>query len=241
MKKIFVLSLVVVAFTTFVFTQLLASDKRGCLKGNGQVSTADREVKGFNKVEVKGVFEVIIVKSNQHHIKIEADENLISNISTEVKDGELIIKNEQSICGAKELKLTISTPDLNAIECSGASNVRVNDMFASEKFEIKSSGASEIRANISTKLLISKYSGASNIILKGNADTHAIESTGASSLKAIDLSVSQCAIDSRGASDLKINVSKELSVTSSGASEIKYLGDPKISKSIKGASNISKL
>ncbi len=68
-----------------------------------------------------------------------------------------------------------------------------------------------------------------------------MESTGASSLKATDLEVNKYAIDSRGASDCKINVKEELSVTSSGASEIRYLGEPKVSKSIKGASNISKL
>lgn len=241
MKKILLLSLLVVSFTTLVITQLLAANKSGCLKGNGNVVIVDREVGLFNKVVVKGAFEVIIIKSNERHIKIEADENLIKNISTDVKSGELIISNNQSICGAKELKLTISTPDLNAINCSGASNVRVKDKFETEKFEIKSSGASEIHANIDTKLLISKYSGASNIILKGNADTHAIESTGASSLKATELEVNQCAVDSKGASDLKINVVKDLAVTSSGASEVKYMGDPKISRSIKGASNISKL
>lgn len=241
MKKIFAFSLAVLTLSVFIFTQLLASDYVGCLKGNGQVTTASREIKKFSKIKVKGAFEVIIIKSNKHNIKIEADENLITNISTEVKDGELIIKNDQAICGAKELKLTISTTDLNSIDCSGASIVQVNDIFTSEKFEIKSSGASEILASIDTKLLISKYSGASSIILKGKADTHAIESTGASSLKATELTVNQCAIDSRGASDLKINVNKELSVTSSGASDIKYMGDPKISKSIKGASNITKL
>lgn len=241
MKKVLVLSIFVVTFTTLIISQLSASNKSDCLKGNGNVINVDRKVEKFNKLEVKGAFEVIIVKSNEHHVKIEVDDNLVSNIITEVKGDELIIRNSKSICGAKELKLTISTSDLNSVDCSGASNVRINDKFDTEKFEIKSSGASEIRANINTKLLISKYSGASNIVLIGNADTHAIESTGASTLKATELSVNQCAIDSRGASDLKINVSKELSVTSSGASEIKYIGDPKISKSIKGASNISKL
>lgn len=241
MKKVLLFGLSVIVLTTLIFNQLAASSKSDCLKGNGNVVSSDRSLNGFNKVDVKGAFEVIIVKSNTYNVKIEADENLMDNIKTEVKDGKIFISNIKSICGSNELKLTLYMPELNAINCSGASVVKSNDNFKSEKFEIKSSGASEIIVNIDTKLLISRYSGASSIKLIGKADTHALESTGASSLKATDLIVKKYAIDSRGASDCKINVTEELAVTSSGASEIKYLGEPKISKSIKGASNISKL
>ncbi len=241
MKKHLLLGLLVITLTTLIINQLTASSKLDCLKGNGTVATVDRNLNGFNKVDVKGAFEVIIVKSITFNVKIEADENLIENIKTEVKDGKILISNNKSICGSKEMKLTLYMPELNAINCSGASVVKSNDSFDSEKFEIKSSGASEISVMVNTKLLISKYSGASSIKLKGNADTHALETTGASSLKATDLVVKKYAIDSRGATDCKINVTEELAVTSSGASDIKYLGDPKISKSIKGASSISKL
>jgi hypothetical protein len=241
MKKILLLSLLVVSLTTLIINQLTASNKSVCLKGNGNVTSIDRNISGFSKIDVKGAFEVIIVKSNEYNVKIEADENLLENIKTEVKDGKLYISNTKSICGYKEMKLMVYMPILNSISSSGASVIKSNDNFETEKFEIKSSGASEISAQINTKLLISKYSGASSIKLNGRADTHALETTGASSLKATELEVNKYAIDCSGASDCKIYVKDELSVTSSGASDIKYIGDPKISKSIKGASNISKL
>jgi hypothetical protein len=241
MKKILLLGLLVISLTTLIINQLVASDKYDCIRGNGNVSTSERALTGFQKVDVKGSFEVIIIKSNNFNVKIESDENLIENIKTEVKEGKLLISNTKSICGSKDLKITVYMPELNSISCSGASVVKSNDDFESEKFEIKSSGASEISAKINAKLLVSKFSGASSVKLRGKADTHAVESTGASSLKATELEVNNYAIDSRGASDCKINVIKELAVTSSGASDIKYIGDPKVSKSVKGASNISKL
>ena len=62
MKKHLLLGLLVITLTTLIINQLTASSKLDCLKGNGTVVSVDRNLNGFNKVEVKGAFEVIIVK-----------------------------------------------------------------------------------------------------------------------------------------------------------------------------------
>ncbi len=216
------------------------SNLKGCIKGSGNVTSVERKLNGFKSIETKGGFEVIIKKSNDFNVSIEADDNLLDNIITEVIGGKLIIRNEKSICNAKELKITLSMPELVGLNCSGASEVITLDKFTSEKFELKCSGASELDLNIDTKLLVSKLNGASELRLKGSADTHAIEMSGASEVKALDFKTQKYAIETKGASSCKISVSEELSVKASGASEIKYSGSPKIiSKDVSGASDIS--
>lgn len=218
------------------------NSSKPCIKGSGNVKTEDRKITGFNSIETSGGFEVIIKKSNDFNVQIEADENLHANIITEVVSGKLIIRNEKSVCNAKELKVTLSMPELTGINCSGASEVKTLDKFNSEKFDLKCSGASELELNIDTKLLTSKLSGASEVKIQGSADTYTLELSGASEVKALDFSAKKCAIVTKGASSCRIAVSEELSIKASGASDIKYKGNPKIiSKDISGASDISPL
>ena len=209
--------------------------------------TEYREVKGFTKIETSGAFEIRIIKSDSYSVKVEADEKIIKNIITEVVGDKLVIRLDKSgknDCDSKTNSklITIQMPTLNGLTCSGASEVHSNDVFEVEKFELKTSGASEVELGINAKLLISKFSGASDIDLKGKVDTHALEMTGASDLDAENLEASKYAINSKGASDCRIYVTDELSISGSGASSIKYKGSPsKITKDTRGATEVSKL
>ncbi len=206
-----------------------------------------RDLKGFTKIETSGAFEIRIIKSNTYSVKVEADEKHLKNIVTEIVGDKLVIrieKNGKNEYGTKMNShlVTIQMPTLNGLTCSGASEVHSNDIFETEKFELKTSGASEVELGINAKLLISKFSGASDIDLKGKVDTHALEMTGASDLDAENLETSKYAISTKGASDCRIFVTDELSISGSGASSIKYKGSPsKITKDTKGATDVSKL
>lgn len=214
---------------------------------NRNSETEYREVKGFTKIETSGAFEIRIIKSDSYSVKVEADEKILKSIITEVVGDKLVIRLDKSgknDCDSKmnARLITIQMPTLTALTCSGASEVHSNDVFEVEKFELKTSGASEVELGINAKLLISKFSGASDIDLKGKVDTHALEMTGASDLDAENLQTSKYAISSKGASDCRIYVTDELSISGSGASSIKYKGSPsKITKDTKGATEVSKL
>ncbi len=207
----------------------------------------NRDLSGFSKIEASGAFQIRIIKSTSYGVKVEADDEVIKNIITEVSGGKLIIKMQNKDKSdynshRKVLNITVQTPSLTALTCSGAVEVSSDDIFDAEKFELKTSGASEVKLGINAKLLISKFSGASEVKLKGKVDTHALEMTGASELEALDLEASKYAIQSKGASDCKIFVKEELAVSGSGASSIKYKGSPsKVTKTTRGATNISQL
>lgn len=210
------------------------------------VVVENRDLKGFSKIEVSGAFQIRIIKSNTYGVKVEADDELMRNIITEVSGDKLVVKllykDKSSYTKTKVLNITVQTPSLTALTCSGAVEASSDDIFEADKFELKTSGASEVKLGINAKLLISKFSGASEVKLKGKVDTHALEMTGASELEALDLEASKYAIQSKGASDCKIFVKDELAVSGSGASSIKYKGSPsKVTKDTRGATDISQL
>lgn len=226
---------------------ILANSLSAKLKKAKQIEVENRDLKGFSKIETSGPFEIRIIKSDVFGVKVEADDDVIKNIITVVEGDKLVIKMDKNTKnnysqGNRTRQITVQLPSLNSVSCSGATEITSDDTFDAEKFELKTSGASEVKLGVNAKLLISKYTGASEVKLKGKVDTHALEMTGAAELEAVGLEVSKYAIQSKGASDCKIFVTDELAISGSGASSIKYKGSPsKITKDTKGATDVSKL
>jgi hypothetical protein len=84
-------------------------------------------------------------------------------------------------------------------------------------------------------------SGASDMLVTGNATQISVEASGASDFKGYDLVSDICSAHASGASDIKITVNKELSAQASGASDVHYKGNGVI-KDLKssGSSSVSK-
>ncbi len=247
MKKS-ILTIVVLALIAVIARPLIHANPTLNLVSNSSkvINTEDRNLSGFSKIEVSGAFEIRIIKSSTYAVKVEADEKEMSRTKTVVSGDKLVISYDKEGKGYdskfSKVVITIQTPTLNALTCSGAVEVKSSDIFDADKFELKTSGATEVELGINAKLLISKFSGATEVELKGKVDTHALEMTGASELEALNLEVSKYAIDSKGAADCKIFVTNELAISGSGASSIKYKGSPsKVTKDTRGATDVSKL
>ena len=126
------------------------------------ISVENRNLSGFSKIEVSGAFQIKIIKSNTYGVKVEADDEIMKNILTEVNGDKLVVKllykDKSSYNKTKVLNITVQTPSLTALTCSGAVEASSDDIFDAEKFELKTSGASEVKLGINAKLLISKFS-----------------------------------------------------------------------------------
>ena len=82
MNKIFTIILALLITSTSLNAQF--SNKK--IKGNGNIITTDRSVSDFDKIGIAGSFDVILKKGNEGAISIQADENLMEYIITEVRD-----------------------------------------------------------------------------------------------------------------------------------------------------------
>lgn len=245
MRKIISITALFLLIIVGMQTLIVAKPSRFSNSNLTTINEESRDLKGFSKLEVSGSFEIRIIKSSSYGVKVEASEKDMKRILTSVEGDKLIIKLEKSAKNEyknDKMLITIQTPVLNGLACSGAVEIKSDDTFDSEKFDLKTSGATEVRIGINAKLLTSKFSGATEVRLKGKVNTHALQMTGASELEAVELEVENYAIDSKGAADCNIFVTQELAVTGSGASSIKYKGSPsKVTKDVRGATEVSKM
>jgi hypothetical protein len=154
-------------------------------------------------------------------VVIEADDNLLQYIKTEVRGDTLKIYTDGKISMQKKASVKISMPEITGLDVSGASTVVVSNVKAD---------ALELDA-----------SGASNITIDGEAKELVADASGASEIDAEELKVENAAVEASGASSATVSPANELKADASGASSIYYTGEPKnvVPKS-SGASSVKK-
>ena len=190
-------------------------------KGSGTAKTETRNVAGFKKIEASGAVNVEVDTQKGFNVTVEADDNLLQFIKTEVSGDTLKIYSEGKISPTTKLNVKISMPEIEGLNVSGASDAKIMNV-KTDSLKLKASGASEISLTGETKEL--------------NADA-----SGASEINAENLKVENADVEASGASSADVSATNELNVEASGASKISYSGEPKsLKQNASGASSINK-
>ena len=232
--KLGLLSLVIVVFSS---TATYAKGK-GSIWGNGDITKETRNVRSFDAIDVSSAFEIELTQSNEESLVIEADENIMDHIYTEVIGGTLKIYTKGNIRKIHTMKAYISFKMINEIELSGACDIIGMNKMKFSDFTIDASGASEVELNFTAQTVRLDLSGATDIYFTGYADMFEIDASGASEIKALDFEVKECIIDASGASTIKIFATENLEVEASGATTVRYKGRPSVDLDASGASSI---
>ncbi|QCR24022.1 head GIN domain-containing protein [Pontibacter sp. SGAir0037] len=211
------------------------------LRGNGNIQAQNRNVSGFKGINVSGGFAVEITQGNSESLRIEAEENLLGNIVTEVKGGVLHIYNEGSISTNKGMKAYITIRELNSIDISGGVKVTGNSTFKTKAMKFDMSGASKVKLALDADRLNADMSGASKVELSGRASEVSWSMSGASNVSAEELESKVVKVTASGASKIRVNATEKLDINASGASNIAYKGKPSITSDVSGGTKISSL
>jgi hypothetical protein len=196
-------------------------DVGGHVSGSGNISSEKRDVSDFRSVDVSGVFQVEIVAGKDLSVEVQADDNVVPLITTELRGGTLHIELDQKVSTKNEMVVRITSPDIERLESSGASKVTISGV-KNDSFSVDTSGASKVTISGETSQLNIHVSGASNI-------------------DAEQLAAVKADVDASGASKVAVNVSGELRSQASGASRITYRGEPRsIDNHQSGAGSVSR-
>ncbi len=192
----------------------------GAVCGSGELATDNRSISGFRSVETGGIFQVEITAQKEFGVVVEADDNLLPLIRTEVRGGVLHIESEKRIKSNNPIRVRVSAPDIEKLDVSGVANVSL-DNIKNAALAIDSSGASKIRVTGETSKLTVDISGATKV----NAE---------------ELKAANADIGASGASFVSVNVSSDLRANASGASRVIYAGNPtNVTPKRSGAASVS--
>jgi len=236
-KQFIALILVVIACPIIFAANPVNSTKTN---GNGIVKTQDREVSYFHAIKVSGGIDVELSQGNELKLKVEADENVILNIRTEVKDGILNIYHDENIQKAKTMKIYLTFKQLDAITASGGCDIESKQKLNFNTMKMALSGGCDIELNCKADNLVCKQSGGCDVELNGEAQKGTFDVSGGCDLKASEFHLKNCTLNASGGSDAEVYVTDEINITATGASDVTYYGKPaKITKRSYAASDIN--
>jgi hypothetical protein len=189
------------------------------IKGSGNIKTEKREVSDFSNVKAGGAITVEITAQKEFAVEVEADDNLLEYVKTEVKGDTLKIYSEGNISTRNPIRVRIAMPSIESFDVSGASSGSLT--------------------NVKNESLTIDASGASKIKVEGEAKVLNVDLSGASHLDAENLKAENVTVDASGASSATVVASDEINADASGASNIRYVGEPKnVRKNSSGASSV---
>ena len=233
-----------VLLITALFISSFAFMSGACVENYGYVNPGDlvkqeRTVSDFNALEVGGAFEVYLAQGDNISLTVEAGENIIDKIITEVRGNTLKIRLEPGCCkNGGKMAIYLTFKELIRMNISSACELRIEGTLKLGELEMELSGASDIDLTMELEKLDLDLSGASEIVFAGSCDHVYMDASGASELKALDFKVGSMYIDASGASECRVYVTDELQVDASGATSVRYKGSPKVSSDQSGASSI---
>jgi len=189
---------------------------------SSNVTSESRSASGFEEVELQGVGSLSIQQTGTESLTIEAEEDVLPKVRTEVVNNRLIIgpKPNTSLLTTEPINYRLTVKDLSALEVSGSGGVDAE--------------------GISTDELAVTITGAGDVKIRGKAKSQQVAILGSGDYRARDLESKEVKVDVGGSGSAVVNVSDELNAEVSGSGSVEYIGDPTVNQYVSGAGRVSK-
>ena len=227
---------------TSLQAQFFSSTK---INGNGKISHETRDTKMYESIELIGSLDVELVKGIEGVIKVEAEENLLEYIQTQVSNSRLIIKVKKGYdvrpSLRKRIVVTVPFEHISGLSLVGSGNLESTDILKTDQFTASLSGSGDINLNIRSKRIIAELAGSGDLKLLGNTDYFEASLDGSGDISAYQMSTKTALVSLAGSGDIQLFVTENLDASIAGSGDIDYKGNPlKVEKSIIGSGVISK-
>lgn len=209
----------------------------------------DRHITGFHAVDVGGSFDVYITQGSSESVKVEAPDEIIDHIITEVDNGVLKIYNKNDrnfhwgdlFGNHKKIAVYVSAKDLNAIAASGSGDVYFKEGIRTNSLRLRVSGSGDMYGRLDVKNLESGVSGSGDVKISGHAENSAVNVSGSGDFEARGLATVNTIVHVSGSGDASINASNSVSASISGSGDVRYTGGAKsVSSSKSGSGDVER-
>lgn len=236
--RTFITTVLLLAILSFSSCRL--SGKR--VEGNGNVSTEQRTISNATKIKVLGSMDVYLTEGPTA-VRVEAEDNVIRYIITEVEDGWLEVKTRDHInlVTHAPVKVYISTPTINGISIAGSGNVMSDTRLKSdEKVGLRVSGSGDITLQVNAPGIDANIAGSGDINVSGETRDVKVKIAGSGNYKGGELKAENANVDIAGSGDAEIFADVRLSAKIIGSGNVAYKGNAEVNKKVVGSGDVSK-
>jgi len=214
------------------------------INGNGHTITEQRNVTGVSKIKLTGGFDVILTQGSPSSVRIEADDNLMPYMTTQV-DGEYLnigTRDRVNLSSKNGIKVYITEENFTDISLHGAGDISsTTDITGSDALRLSLSGAGNMHLGVHVPKIVGNISGVGDITLTGETRDQEMQISGAGNYKGADLKSENASIGISGIGDARVFADSKLDIRVSGAGDVYYKGNAAVTQHISGTGDIRKL
>ncbi len=211
------------------------------IRGSGRVVQEKRNVSGFHEVRFAGSGDLNIQQGNQESLTVEAEDNIIGRLRTDVEGGRLVIRTEKgvSITPTEPIRFTLMVRDLSDLELSGSGQIKTGPI-RSQDFRVRLPGSGEISfEELSATNLIAEISGSGKIEVPGSVVSQRVHISGSGNYEARRLQSKSAEVSVSGSGDSTVWVQDNLNASISGSGTVDYYGNPTVTRHISGSGGVN--
>ncbi len=214
------------------------------VRGSGTLVTEERSVGSFNSLELSSIGKLVIELGDQEALRVEAEENLLEYIETDVRGRTLEIGSRRgvSLNPTKSINFYLTVVSLDSISISGLGDVVAPDLEA-DTFSIEISGGGNLNIDsLEARRLRVSISGLGSLdIDAGQVVDQDIEISGAGDYNAGAMESRGAEVNISGLGSTTLRVSDHLDANISGSGSVRYYGDPDVEKNVSGLGRVERI
>ncbi|WP_291585969.1 head GIN domain-containing protein [Bacteroides sp.] len=207
------------------------TDKSEGLKPSKKSITRDYEIKNFTAIDANTVSNIHYTQATDGKcsLQISGPDNFVNLIQVSVKGNTLMLTmdKQQKIRNTKNLKIIVSSPNLDRINFKGVGDINIENKLITNTLDIESKGVGNINIqDLSCQNLTVSSMGVGNVNLKGKAENANLYSKGVGDVEATDLEAIHVKASSHGVGNISCNAVESLDAAVRGVGSIHYKGSP---------------
>ena len=211
-----ILLILLITLPFLAFFGILFSNRK---KGSGIKESRTIDVEPFHSVKVSGAITADIVCGQTQMLTLTTDDNLLDEVKTTVKDGELSVSFARSILSNTGIEVQISMDELKKIRMYGAVKAAITGINSDE--------------------LVIRGSGACKLTADGISRITDVNISGAGKFSAAELISRKMKIKISGCANAVVHAVEKVTVKISGAGKVVCHGNPpEVHKHISGAGKV---
>jgi hypothetical protein len=212
------------------------------VKGEGPSVEKTIQLDNFSGISLNINADVYLTQGSTQSVRIDAQQNIIDLIETDVNNKIWRIKTEENLRDYSSIKIYITVPDMNSVKLSGSGDIYCESVFAgNDEVEVSISGSGDLRFKTTARSVDASISGSGDIELEGSAQDLSISVSGSGGVDAKELRSSNCDIRISGSGDAKVHATETLNVSVSGSGDVYYKGTPQVKSRISGSGDLESM
>lgn len=197
------------------------------IRGEGEVTRKEKTInESFSAVKTSRGLDVVLMKSDDKNVIVEANENLHEYIKVYVEKETLYVTSEKNIYQADEKTVFVPYNKLSKISSTSGSEVSSQEPVVQKELTLSATSGAIITLRVKAETVNTSLTSGAIMDLSGKVNRHIAKATSGANLNADDLLSLVSEAKGTSGAVIKIHAKDEFNGKATSGANVVYYGTP---------------